>query len=263
MAAPMSKYLFIFNLAIIQSIKNYKALLGLSLFLLTCLLVFAHLWKIAAAKTGIDHLHPEQLLWYIALNEWVLISIPDIQLDMEHDLRSGRLAYLLPRPISYLGGVFCESLGMLTVNLMTLGSVAFLFTWWRNDSFPFDASNVAIFLILGVLAGSVGVLFQMLIGLSAFWLQEVSPFNWIWEKFLFALGGLILPLTVYPLWIQKIAYYTPFPAILGERSALAIDFTYGAALHVMLSLLFWGLVGAGSLSFLYRRGLKILNIEGG
>lgn len=259
----MSKYLFIFNLAVIQSIKNYKALIGLSLFLLTCLLVFAHLWKIAAAKMGAAHLHPDQLLWYIALNEWVLISIPDIQIDMEQDLRSGKLAYLLPRPISYLKSIFFEGLGMLTVNLLVLGAVAFLFTWWRIGAFPFDAPSLIILLALGVLAGLVGVIFQMLVGISAFWLQEVSPFNWIWEKLLFALGGLILPLAVYPLWIQKIAYFTPFPAILGQRSALAIDFSFSEALHVMLSLFFWGLLALGCLSLLYRKGLKILNVEGG
>ncbi|OHE78182.1 MAG: hypothetical protein A3F67_03080 [Verrucomicrobia bacterium RIFCSPHIGHO2_12_FULL_41_10] len=259
----MSKYFFIFNLAVIQSIKNYKALIGLSLFLLTCLLVFAHLWKIAATKMGAAHLHPDQLLWYIALNEWVLISIPDSQIDMEQDLRSGKLAYLLPRPISYLKSVFFEGLGMLIVNLLVLGAVAFLFTWWRIGTFPFDASSLIILLALGILAGSVGVIFQMLVGISAFWLQEVSPFSWIWEKFLFALGGLILPLAAYPIWIQKIAYFTPFPAILGQRSALAIDFSFSAVLHVTLSLFFWGLFALGCLSFLYRKGLKILNVEGG
>lgn len=259
----MSKYRFIFTLAVTQSIKNYKALIGLSLFLLTCLLVFAHLWKIAAAKIGAAHLHPDQLLWYIALNEWVLISIPDVQIDMEQDLRSGKLAYLLPRPVSYLGGVFCEGLGMLAVNLLALGAVAFLFTWWRIGIFPFDAPTLITLVVLGIAAGCVGLVFQMLVGISAFWLQEVSPFNWIWEKLLFAFGGLILPLAVYPLWIQKIAYWTPFPAILGQRSALAIDFSFTEVLHISLSLFCWGLLAAACLLFLYRRGLKILNIAGG
>lgn len=259
----MSKYFFIFNLAIIQSIKNYKALIGLSLFLLTCLLVFAYLWKIVAAKMGVAHLHPNQLLWYIALNEWVLISLPNIHIEIEQDLRSGKLAYLLPRPISYLNSIFFEGLGTLTINLLVLGIVTFLFTWWQIGNFPFDVPSLIILLALGILAGSVGVIFQMLVGISAFWLQEVSPFNWIWEKLLFALGGLILPLAVYPLWIQKIAQFTPFPAILGQRSALAIDFSLSEALNVMISLLFWGLLALGCLSFLYRKGIKMLNIGGG
>ncbi len=258
-----AKYRSIFVLAVIHSLKNYKGLIGLNLFLITCLLIFAHLWKVAAAKIGAVHLHPDQLLWYIALNEWVLIAIPDVQTDMEQDLRSGRLAYLLPRPISYLMATFCEGFGILCVNLLTLGLVAFLFTWWRIGSFPFDGLSLVIILALGVLAGSVGVIFQMLVGISAFWLQEVGPFSWIWEKLLFALGGLILPLSIYPVWIQKIAYCTPFPAILGQRSALAFDFSSGAVLHVIGALLIWGAIGMGVLSLLYRRGLRILNLEGG
>ena len=95
-------------------------MIGLSIFLMTCLVIFAHLWKMAAAKTGIVPFTPRELLWYIAFNEWVLVSIPDTQEDMEEDLRTGRLAYLLPRPISYLGAIFAEAIGTLTVNLFFL-----------------------------------------------------------------------------------------------------------------------------------------------
>ena len=92
----MSKYFFLFRLAMIQSLKNIQSVIGLNLFLLTCLFIFAHLWKVAAIKMGAVHLRPDQLLWYIALNEWVLISIPDIQVDMEQDFRSGKLAIVTP-----------------------------------------------------------------------------------------------------------------------------------------------------------------------
>src|SRR5579885_1529491 len=109
------KYTTIFRLSVIHSLKNYKALIGLSIFLVTCLLIFANLWKIAGAKQGTVSLDPNQLLWYIAFNEWILISLPDIQYDVEEDLRSGKLAYLLPRPISYLGSKFAEALGTLFV----------------------------------------------------------------------------------------------------------------------------------------------------
>ena len=124
------KYFKIFCLSARHGIKNFKALLGLSIFLVTCLIIFAHLWKIAAAKVGAISLSSEQLLWYIAFNEWVWVALPDVQETMEHDLQSGRLAYLLLRPISYLGATFFDALGTLTVNLIFLGIVTFLFTWY-------------------------------------------------------------------------------------------------------------------------------------
>jgi ABC-2 type transport system permease protein len=260
--SKMQKYLTVFRLSSMHALKNYKALIGLSIFLMTCLLIFAHLWKIAAARKGV-HLDPGQLLWYIAFNEWVLVSIPETQEEMEEDLRTGRLAYLLPRPISYLGGTFAQAAGTLSVNLIVLGAVTFLFTWLQVGSLPFQPIGLLISVLFGFLAGFLAILFQMLIGLSAFWLQEVSPFYWIWEKLLFMLGGLMLPLSVYPEWMQMLARFTPFPAILGERSALALDFHLLNISKVALSLIAWSALACISLFFLYRKGLRILNVEGG
>lgn len=257
------KYITIFKLAVIQTLKNYKAIIGLSIFLVTCLIIFANLWKVAAAKIGAFDLKPDQLLWYIALNEWVLVATPEVASDMESDLRTGRLAYLLPRPLSYLLAIFFQAFGELCVNLITLGFVTFTFTWLMVGSFPFDTFSFIVSLLLGCLAGCVGIIFRMLVGISAFWLQEVEPFDWIWEKLLFALGGLMLPLAVYPEWLQKIAFLTPFPAILGERSALAIQYNFTNVVFVIGSLTLWGAIGIAFLIGLYRRGLRILNIEGG
>ena len=259
----IQKYLQIFNLAIIHTLKDYKGLVALSIFMTTCLVIFAHLWKIAAAKSGAINLDPNQLLWFIAFNEWVLISIPDVQLDIEQDLRSGRLAYLLLKPLSYLGATFFEAAGTLWTNLIALGAVGFTFTWIKTGILPFEAFYFIPTILLGFLAGCVGLIFQMLVGISAFWTQEVGPFNWIWEKLLFILGGLILPLTVYPKWLQDIAYMTPFPFILGARSALVFDHSLYNFLWITCSIIGWSVLGFLCLFVLYRRGLQILNIEGG
>lgn len=257
------KYFTVFNLSASHAIKNYKALIGLSIFLMTCLVIFAHLWKIAAAKVGVVTFDPDQLLWYIAFNEWLIISIPTVEDTMEQDLRSGRLAYLIPRPISYLGATFADACGVLCVNLLVLGIVSFTFTWMIVGSLPFQPLGLLISIIFGLVAGCVAVIFQMLIGLSAFWLQEAGPFHWLWEKLLFMFGGLILPLAVYPAWMQTIAFFTPFPAILGDRSALALDFSAHKVFVLASSLTVWGLIGIGAMILLYRKGLRILNIEGG
>jgi len=259
----MQKYLSIFRISFIHALKNYKAFIGLSIFLIACLLIFAHLWKIAAVRKGMIYFEPSHLLWYIAFNEWILLAIPDTHDDMERDLRSGTLAYLLPRPISYLGSVFAEASGTLCVNLIVLGLVAFLFTWLQIGSLPFHPVGLLVSLFFGLIAGIVGMIFRMLIGISAFWLHTVDPFFWIWEKLLFMLGGLMLPLTAYPQWMQRIAHLTPFPSILGERSALVIDFNLHHILTLASSLLIWGILGLALLIWLYKRGLRILNVEGG
>ena len=259
----MGKYFEFFRLAFIYGLKNTKLLIGLNIFLITCLLIFSNLWKIIAARRGITHFDPQQLMWFIALNEWVVIAVPDIDNDMEDDLHSGRLAYQLPRPISYVGTMFCDAMGQLVLNLVVLGLVTFLFTWWLVGVFPFTLATLGATLGLGLLAGVIGVLFRMLIGLSAFWFKDVSPFQWMWEKFLFLLGGLMLPLSVYPKWIQVVASWTPFPAILGGRSALALDFSWSQVMSWCLNMVAWILIGSICVFIAYRRGLKVVTIEGG
>lgn len=257
----MQKYYKIFTLSMMHTLKNGKALVGLSIFLLVCLVIFSNLWKIIEAKIGASGFNTSELLWYIALNEWVLIALPSSERAIEGDLRSGRLATVLPRPISYLVSQFFESAGELCANLLVLGVVSFGFTWFMVGGLPISAFPVLIG--TGILAGVVGTLFQMLIGLTAFWIYEVDPVSWIWEKLLFAFGGLLLPLSVYPAWWQTAARFTPFPYILGYRSALAIDSGVGNILLIISGLVFFGLIALTALCFVYRKGLKILNVEGG
>jgi ABC-2 type transport system permease protein len=259
----MKKYFAFFKLGIVNALKNYQSLIGISIFLVTCLIIFSQLWKIATLKNYLGLYTRENLLWYIAFNEWILIAIPEVQLHIEDDYRTGRLLYQLPKPVSYLGSVLAENLGVFFVNFVVLGVTAFLFTAIKFHAFPFGLPLMLLSLILGFAAGLLAILFQMVIGLSSFWLHEVGPLYWIWEKFLFMCGGLLLPLTLYPGWIQKVAYFTPFPVILGQRSFLLIDFNINSFFWLLLSLLGWGMVSIFLLKIVYKRGIKILNIGGG
>lgn len=259
----MDKYLKIFTLSAAHALKNYKALIGLSIFLLICLVIFSNLWKVIAARMEIFDLDPSTLLWFIALNEWVIIAIPHPEREIEHDLRTGKLAYSLPRPMSYLCATFYESLGTYCVNFVALGVVAFVFTWLQVGGLPVPLWVIPILIITGGIAGIVGILFQMMLGIGSFWIHEIEPLTWLWEKLLFALGGLFFPLSVYPKVWQVVANYTPFPYILGNRSALVIDYSLMNILGVVAALILWTFIGMTLLSLLYRRGLKILNIEGG
>lgn len=262
MLQKLSKYITIFSLTFRQGIKNYKLLFGLSLFLITCLIIFAHLWKVAAIGSH-TQFTSETLLWYIAFNEWILISVPEIQNSMQEDLHSGKLAYLLPRPISYLGATFAEGLAQLVLQLIILGCVTFFFAFLWTQSFPMSFSQFSLMLLLGLFAGIVGLILQMIIGLTSFWLHDVTPCNWVSEKLLFIFGGLILPLSAYPLWMQNISQATPYFLMLGGRSGLIFDFDQSQVFSLFCMIALWLCIGSIALKLIYRRGLKILNISGG
>jgi ABC-2 type transport system permease protein len=257
----MQKYIAFFQLGAIQTIKNFKSLIGLCLFMLICLVIFAHLWKVVSLKAV--SFNSQHFLWYIAFNEWVLIALPETHLEIENDLKKGYLSYLLPRPISYLGAKFTEAVGVFTIQYLVLGAVSIGFVFLWTGVFPLTTIGFFTVLLLGFLSGSVAILFQMIIGITAFWLLEVAPVQWIWEKFLFMLGGLFLPIAFFPKWLQALSHFTPFPMILGDRSALIYNFEYNSVIQYTLFLLWWAVVAVIALKITYARGIKILHVEGG
>ena len=101
------------------------------------------------------------------------------------------------------------------------------------------------------------------IGLSAFWIVDTSPVYWIWQKLAFVLGGLLLPLELYPDWLRAAARLSPFPAMLWGPGRMAFGFAPGAALVTLLELLAWGALVALLLAWLARRARARVALAGG
>ena len=191
------------------------------------------------------------------------MAIPRPERVIESDFRSGKLAYLIPRPMSYLGYIFAEGCGQGFIYMTVLGVISYIFTWGFVGSITISRWGFVVVVASGLLALILGIIFKMIIGLLAFWMHDVDPVAWIWEKSLFALGGLLLPLSAYPSGWQVVAKYTPFSVILGGRSALALHYNAGIAFELLAKLLLWIIVGGIMAGLLYRRGLKIISIGGG
>jgi ABC-2 type transport system permease protein len=226
-------------------------------------LIFSRLWVVVAASGAAAAADPKALLWYLAVTEWVLISIPPIHEDVERDVRTGDLAYVLPRPRPYLAMKVAESFGTLLVRLGTLGAVGFPLAWALAGGLPDDPRGLLLALVLGPVAGAMGVLFQASIGVLAVWLQDVSPVYWIWQKAAFLLGGLILPLSLYPDGLATAAAWSPFAALLYAPGRLALGLDAAAAASAAGLLVGWTVVAVVLVRWLYGRALRVLDVNGG
>jgi ABC-type uncharacterized transport system permease subunit len=77
------------------------------------------------------------------------------------------------------------------------------------------------------------------IGLLDVWGQYARPVYWIWQKSLFVLGGLMLPLSLYPSWMQKLAAVTPFPAMVYLPATMVFQPDASGFESVLTRQLFW------------------------
>jgi ABC-2 type transport system permease protein len=259
----LSKYVAAARVAARQAAVSRVEWIGRAGFYAVLLLVFSRLWKVAIADAAGTPSVARDLLWYLAVTEWVLLSIPTVHLDVERDVRSGDVAYLLPRPMSYLGLRVSEAIGTLLVRLATLALVGGPCAFLLAGGGPSDPRGLVVALALGPFAGVLAILFQAAIGVTAVWLHDVSPIYWIWQKAAFVLGGLVLPLHLYPDWLQAAARWTPFAPMLYGPGRAAMGFDPAAGLRTAAEIAAWWVVGVVGLRWLSGRALRVLDVNGG
>ena len=109
----------------------------------------------------------------------------------------------------------------------------------------------------------VVTLFHVVLGLAAFWLGDIAPVYWIWQKLTFVLGGLLLPLQFYPDLFVRVARLTPFPAMLaGPASFVTLEPPMPVGVLVV-ALAFWALVGWVIARAAFSRAVRRLHVNGG
>jgi ABC-2 type transport system permease protein len=257
------KYTGFAAIAIRQGLADRGALIGRLAFYAVILFIFSKLWTLVAERGAVPGASVRDLLWYLAVTEWVALSLPLIHLHIESDVRGGDIAYKLPRPISYLGGRLAESAGDFLLRAGTLAVAGAGLATWMVGGLPDDPRGLLLAIPLGVMAGWVGLCFHAAIGLCAVWLQDCSPVYWIWQKCAFILGGLLLPLEIYPPWLREIASWTPFSAIMHGPGRMAFGWQPEVAALVAVKLLLWGVVATVVLVWVYTRALRALDVNGG
>lgn len=256
-------YVEIARLSARRTLLERGALLGRAGFYALILLIFSRLWAIVLERGAVPGVGAAEMIWYLALTEWVMLALPPLFLYVEADFRSGDVAYRLSRPLSYLGARLAEAAGEQATRLLVLGPIGALLALVLAGGWPDDARGLWLALPLGLLASALCLLFTAAIGLSAAWLQDCTPIYWIWQKAAFLLGGLLLPLEIYPDWLRTLAELTPFADMVHGVGSSAFGFEPLAALWTGLRLGLW-LAAVGALAvWIYGRTLRSLDVNGG
>lgn len=222
-----------------QTLAQRVTWLGRAVFLTLILLIFQRLWGAVGEGGLLGDLSPRGLLWYLALTEWIVLGAPLLHLSIEQDVKSGDVANALTRPTPWLAMKIAEGLGALLVRMGTLGLAGLLVAWALTGGLPDDPRGLLLALPLGLLSGVLCTLLYAWVGLATFWLGDCAPVHWVLQKFCFLLGGLMLPLAVYPSWLADAAAWTPFAPMLDGVGRTALAFDPGAALATAGALLAW------------------------
>jgi ABC-2 type transport system permease protein len=257
------KYLAIAAAAARRTVHERAELAGRAVFFVVILFIFSRLWHVVLAHGPSQWAGERELIWYLAVTEWCVLSVPAIFLAIEADVRSGDVACQLVRPVSYVGARVAEGAGDAAVRLLVLGAAGATGAWLLAGGMPASARGLLLVPPLVLLSSLLAVLAGVAIGLSAFWIVDTSPVMWIWSKLVFVLGGLFLPLEIYPDWLRAVARYTPFSAMLWGPARMAFGWAPRLALGTAAELIGWNLLLLGVLVWLGRRAAARLTVHGG
>ena len=257
------KYLAFAKTAARLELTYRAALLGRLLFFVVVLLIFSNFWRVIFGGQALLNYRPAVMLWYLFVTECIVLSVPRVCTEVEEDVRSGNIAYFLIRPVGYHWALLSRGMGVFAVRVSFFAVVGGGFVCIFSGSLPGTVKGLACQLALVPFSVFMLSVFDTCIGLSALWFQEATPLLWIWHKLLFILGGLMIPLSLYPDWLERAASVTPFYAALYSPARLLISFDWRLAFEALLLLALWSAAGLLLLHVVFNAAQRRLSVNGG
>jgi ABC-2 type transport system permease protein len=249
------------RLSAIRMLENRAGMLVNSAIYVIVISVLGGLWRVGAAATGsIAGYSAAALTWYIATSEAVTIPLNSRMIaDVSDDIVSGGIAVELLRPISVVGLRVADQVGRTLPRIGACAAIGCAMSWWLVGAPP---NVAALFLAVPsmVLAVALNVVAQHCFAALAFWLRHTGASWFLYQKLVFMLGGMLLPIQVLPSALRRVAMGTPFPSMAYAPARLASG-------HLDASLLLIQLVWLVVLSALgvaiFALGERRLQVVGG
>lgn len=220
----MKKYLAVITMQVINNIAYPGDFLGRSISIGIFLFIFAGLWGTTFRIAGTDSINGltfANMMWYLMMAETIELGRPRTNRIISEQVKNGEVAYILNKPYHFLMYHFSFGLGdsLLRVGMNIV--VGLLVAWLLAGPPP---SLLGWGMALATLVGAWILHFCMmaLIGLAAFLVEETNSFELIYQKFVFVLGGMLLPLDMFPEWLQGVARALPFPYMMYTPARLFV-----------------------------------------
>ena len=173
-----------------------------------------------ASTTALQPMSFQQVLVYVWLGQALLALLPwNVDAELAGQIRSGGVAYELLRPLDLYAYWFARTLAFRAAPASLRMLPMLIFTLWLLPlvglgewALPPPASwqsglsfGLAVF---GMLALSTA--FTMILHISLMWTISGEGFNRLMPGIVPVFAGLIIPLPLFPDWLQPLLYWQPF-----------------------------------------------------
>ena len=224
--------------------------------------VLSALWRAAAEANGgeIVGYSLVAVTWYALTAEAATVSLNMRTIELIcDDIADGAIASELLRPASVLGVRISMAVGAALPRLALCCATAVVLGLVIGGPPP-SAAGAALAIPALVLALSCNHVAQHAVASAAFWMRDVRAIWFLYQKLVFVLGGMVLPLQVLPDSLERVTMALPFMAMAYVPSRLAAGFVEPELIGLQLFWLGMLLVAARAA---FGAGERRLQVVGG
>lgn len=220
------------------------------------------LWRVAADSNGgsIGGYTAAQLTWYLATSEAVTVCLSSRLIERIGDeIADGSVAVEMLRPAPMLGMRLCSEFGACVPRLVACAAAGFVLATVTADSSP-GAPALVLTIPAMALAVACNLVAQHAVAAAAFWLRDARSSWFLYQKLVFILGGMLIPLELMPSVLRTICFALPFAAMAYAPARLASGHVEPWLLVVQIG---WLAVLSCAAIAAFRAGQRRLQVVGG
>ena len=207
----------------------------------------------------------EQMIWYVMMTEmiWFASNSSSVSRRATADIRDGNIAYLMNKPYHYTLYILTKFTGEWSIRLPMYACLAVAIGAWMVGAIPrFHITWLPVMVLCVILGITVNAVFKLCISLFSFWIEDATPFQWLYDKLILVVGTMF-PIEIFPTILQPLFKLTPIYAVCYGPAKLIVDFGLEKCAQILSAQILYLAVGSGLMFFVYRKGVRKLYVNGG
>jgi ABC-2 type transport system permease protein len=221
-------------------------------------LIMLALWNAVAKDSPIGGYNQVQLTRYFTATlivrqmtgSWIVWML-------NWEIRSGQLSPQLLRPVPLLYADAIWTLSALPLRVIVLTPLIAALVLWRPELVAFPGwPAIGLFAVSVFAAWTIHYVFQCIIGMLAFWLDQTDGLFGVWFTLYSLLSGYVAPIEMFPTAVQHLIRFLPFRSMMATPVSILGGFASPAeALPDVAIQLVWVAVMLVTARFVWARGL--------
>jgi len=254
----MKKLLILIRISLIDSFEYRGDMLIHSLSWSAQPIVYLLIWLAVASSSRSISMSPgdfiKYYLWLMLIQIWVSAWGCSF---IASAIRFGRLSPYLVKPISYYNFQIANNLGEKVLKTIFILPVLSTLVILLKPAWPgLTVLGWVFFMWSWLQAAMVYFLVDYIVGLTAFWIEENSAIDSLYNIVHVVFSGILIPLALMPDWIRSLSVYLPFryeisfPLEILLQKLSSEELAKGFAIQTL-----WVMVLYFLCRFLWKRGL--------